>query len=151
MSKSSCATVRRCFFDLCDSLFGSATARRPGNAQTLIPGISYSPHRNPEAWECASASGFFFGFWFAANVFIFLGSSLALPLDRTTHRWKLLFWPITCFGHPASWLQINRDERSGGASCARHRGDRDMTKLLTRDEVRRIAVNIAKLPELLSR
>src|SRR6516162_3325638 len=32
-----------------------------GNAQTLIPGISYSPYRNPEAWECASASGFFLG------------------------------------------------------------------------------------------
>jgi hypothetical protein len=33
-----------------------------GNAQILIPAISYSPYRNPEAWEYASASGFFFGF-----------------------------------------------------------------------------------------
>ena len=33
----------------------------------------YSPHRNPEAWECAgarpSASGLFFGFCFCATVF----------------------------------------------------------------------------------
>ena len=37
----------------------------PGNAQTLIPGISYGPYRNPEAGgvrgDRPSAYGFFFG------------------------------------------------------------------------------------------
>jgi len=36
----------------------SVIARRPENAQTLIPRIPYGPYRNTEAWECASASGF---------------------------------------------------------------------------------------------
>ena len=63
--------VRRQFF----YFFGSATVICPiaaGNAQTLFPGSSYSPHRNPEARPCAgvrpSASGFFFGFWFCAAI-----------------------------------------------------------------------------------
>ena len=39
----------------CGRAAATTFARRPGNAQTLFPGISYSTHRNPEAWECAGA------------------------------------------------------------------------------------------------
>jgi len=42
-------------------LLGNVFFATVGNAQTLIPGISSSPCRNLEAWECASASGFFLG------------------------------------------------------------------------------------------
>ena len=61
-----------------------------GNAQILFPRISYSPSRSPEACECnrspeawgASASGFFFGFWFCAPVFILVLRIVELTIDK---------------------------------------------------------------------
>jgi hypothetical protein len=47
--------------------FTSARHWPVGNAQTLIPGISYSPYWSPDAWR---ASGFFLG-----DVFILVSST----------------------------------------------------------------------------
>lgn len=53
--------------------------RRPGNAQTLIPGSHCVRTGSPRPGLCVglSASGFFFGSWFCANVFILVLRRLA--------------------------------------------------------------------------